>query len=151
MNRRKFITLLGGAAGWSLAGRAQQRSMPVIGFLGLASDPDPSTFPAGRAFLAGLAQAGYAPGRNLAIEVRGVNFQNSILPRVTADLVARKVAVIVTSGSPYVAVAVNPGPASDRNRWPASNWNAWPASSESASRRGCSNTIANSPGRHARE
>jgi putative ABC transport system substrate-binding protein len=105
MKRREFITLLSGAAVWSIAAHAQQRSMPVIGFLGLASDPDPSTFPAGRAFLAGLAQAGYAPGRNLAIEVRGANFQNSILPRVTADLVARKVAVIVTSGSPYVAIA----------------------------------------------
>jgi putative ABC transport system substrate-binding protein len=105
IQRREFLAAVGGAASWPLAAGAQQPAMPVIGFLGLAPDPNPSNFPAGRAFLEGLAQAGYVPGRNLAIEFRGANFQHSILPRLAADLVARKVAVIVTSGSPYVAVA----------------------------------------------
>ena len=104
LRRREFIAGLGGAAAWPLAAEAQQPAIPVIGFLGLAPDPNPSNFPAGRAFLQGLAEARYIPGENLAIEVRGANFQHSLLPWLAADLVARKVAVIVTSGSPYGAV-----------------------------------------------
>ena len=106
MKRREFITLLGGAAAtWPLAARAQQAAMPVIGYLSLAGNPNLSNFPAGRAFLEGLAQAGYVPGRNLTIEFRLANFRGSILPQLAADLVAHKVAVIITSGSPYAAVA----------------------------------------------
>jgi putative ABC transport system substrate-binding protein len=105
MMRREFIVGLGGAAAWPLAAGAQQPAIPVIGFLGLAQNPDLSSFPEGRAFLQGLAEAGYVPGRNLAIEVRGANFNPAVLPRLAADLVAQKVAVIVTSGSPYIAVA----------------------------------------------
>ena len=107
IGRRKFLATLlsGAAAAWPLAARAQQPAMPVIGFLGWAPNPNPSNFPIGRAFLEGLAQAGYVPGRNLTIEFRGANFQDSILPRLATDLVARKVAVIVTIGSPSVAVA----------------------------------------------
>ena len=103
IRRREFVAGLGGAAAWPLAAGAQQPTMPVIGYLSLAS-VSPNDSP-DRAFLGGLAQAGYVPGRNLAIEFRGANFQRSILPRLAADLVARKVAVIVTSGSPYAAVA----------------------------------------------
>ena len=102
MNRRAFITLLGGAAAWPLAARAQQPAMPVIGFLSLTPNPNPSNFPG---FLEGLAQGGYVPGRNLTIEIRGANFQDSNLRRLAADLVSRQVAVIVTSGGPGVAVA----------------------------------------------
>jgi putative tryptophan/tyrosine transport system substrate-binding protein len=105
IGRRKFLATLGGAAvAWPLAARAQP-AMPVIGYLSLAGNPNLSNFPAGRAFLEGLAQAGYVPGRNLTIEFRLANFRGSILPQLAADLVAHKVAVIITSGSPYAAVA----------------------------------------------
>jgi putative ABC transport system substrate-binding protein len=106
MKRRAFITLLGGAAAaWPLMSRAQQPAIPVIGYLSLTSNaPSPNGLYAG-GFLQGLLQIGYVPGRNLAIEFRGANLQNSILPQLAADLVARRVAVIVTSGSPYAAVA----------------------------------------------
>ena len=106
MKRRAFVTLLGGAAAaWPLVSRAQQPAIPVIGYLSLTSNaPSPNGLYAG-GFLQGLLQIGYVPGRNLAIEFRGANLQNSILPQLAADLVARRVAVIVTSGSPYAAVA----------------------------------------------
>jgi putative ABC transport system substrate-binding protein len=65
----------------------------------------PSPDSPGNPFLESLAKFGYVPGRNLAIEFRGADFQNSILPQLAADLVARKVAVIVTQGSPSAAVA----------------------------------------------
>jgi putative ABC transport system substrate-binding protein len=103
MSRRDFITLLGGAAAaWPLSANAQQ-AMPVIGFLALGS-PDPnSAF--GHAFRQGLADAGYVPGRNVAIEFRSANNQPALLSRLAAELVGRKVAVIVTTGSPYAALA----------------------------------------------
>jgi putative tryptophan/tyrosine transport system substrate-binding protein len=109
MRRRDFIAGLGGSAAssamWPLAARAQQQPMPVIGFLALGSDPPNSNQLYGGAFLQGLAQAGYVPGRNLAIEFRGANFNSSVLPRLATDLVDRKVAVIVTNGGSNVAVA----------------------------------------------
>ena len=106
IGRRELLAALGGAAiAWPLAARAQQAAMPVIGYLSLAGNPNLSSFPAVRAFLEGLAQAGYVPGRNLTIEFRLANFRGSILPQLAADLVAHKVAVIITSGSPYAAVA----------------------------------------------
>jgi putative ABC transport system substrate-binding protein len=79
--------------------------MPVIGFLGLDSTPPNPHQLYGGAFLQGLAQAGYVPGRNLVIEFRGANFNSSVLPRLAADLVAHKVAVIVTVGGTGPAVA----------------------------------------------
>jgi putative ABC transport system substrate-binding protein len=108
MRRREFIAGLGAAASptiWPLAARAQQQAMPVIGYLDLATNPPNPNQLYGGAFLQGLAQAGYVPGRNLAIEFRGANFNPSVLPRLAADLVARKVAVIVTIGGPEAAVA----------------------------------------------
>ena len=106
IGRRELIVMLGSAAAaWPLMSRAQQPAIPVIGYLSLTSNaPSPNGLYAG-GFLQGLLQIGYVPGRNLAIEFRGANLQNSILPQLAADLVARRVAVIVTSGSPYAAVA----------------------------------------------
>jgi putative tryptophan/tyrosine transport system substrate-binding protein len=102
MRRREFIEGLGSTAtAWPLAARAQQPAMPVMGYLAYGRIPSSPGVP----FLQGLAQAGYVPGRNLAIEFRGANFQGTILPRLAADLVARGVALIVTRGSPSAAVA----------------------------------------------
>jgi putative ABC transport system substrate-binding protein len=103
MRRRAFIAGLGSAAAWPLVARAQQPAPRVIGYLGLGS-PSPNSLYGGP-FLQGLAQAGYVPGRNVGIEFRGANFNPNVLPRLAADLVAHKVAVIVTDGSPYAAVA----------------------------------------------
>jgi putative ABC transport system substrate-binding protein len=94
MRRRDFITLLGGAAAWPLAARAQQPTMPVIGFLGISA-PD-TIGDRLRAFRLGLKEAGYIDGENLAIDYRWTENQFDRLPELVGDFVRKRVAVITT-------------------------------------------------------
>jgi len=91
IRRRKFLaTLLGGAAAaWPLAARGQQARMPVLGFLGSASEADYKTTTA--AVRRGLSEAGYVEKQNLLIDYRWANFQYDRLPALAAELVKRPV------------------------------------------------------------
>ena len=103
MKRREFITLLGGAAAWPLAARAQQAPTAVIGFLGLTSQSEWGKFVL--ALNNGLAETGYVEGRNLRIEYRWADGHYDRLPAMAADLVRRKVDVIVTIAPPATLAA----------------------------------------------
>src|SRR5215468_78816 len=96
MRRREFITLLGGAASWPLAARAQQGTMPVIGYLNFGS-PESDAFRL-TGLRRGLSQTGYVEGRNLVIEYRWAGNQTDRLPALAADLVQLRVAAIVSPG-----------------------------------------------------
>ena len=91
LKRRDFITLLGGAATWPLAARAQRSGMPVIGYLSPGSPQGDISLPA---FRKGLSEMGYVDGRNVTVEYRWAQNDFSRLPELTADLVRRRVAAI---------------------------------------------------------
>jgi putative ABC transport system substrate-binding protein len=104
IRRREFIAGLGSAAAWPVVARAQQPAMPVIGFLSPQSADDDFkivTVP----FLQGLKETGYVEGQNVAVEYRYAENQYDRLPALAADLVRRRVAVIVTFGGPAALAA----------------------------------------------
>jgi len=96
MKRRDFITLLGGAAVWPLAAKAQQAGLPVVGLVNGRSPEDAARNTA--AFRKGLAETGYVEGQNVTIEYHWMEGQYQRLSAVMADLVRRRVAVIATPG-----------------------------------------------------
>ena len=103
LRRREFITLLGGAAAWPLAGRAQQPAMPVVGILAVAA-PEANAIRL-RAFREGLRTAGYVEGQNVKIEYRWAEAHTGRLPELAAGLVRDRVAVLVAAGGTPSAVA----------------------------------------------
>ena len=105
MRRREFITLLGAtsAVGWSIVARAQQPPLPVIGFIDAGSAAQRTMQVA--AFRKGLAEAGYEEGRDVAIEFRWAEGQYGRFGELAADLVRRRVNVIVTLASATAALA----------------------------------------------
>jgi putative ABC transport system substrate-binding protein len=104
MRRRELILLGVAAAAWPGALRAQQKAMPVIGMLGTGS---PHTWaPFGPAFFEGLSETGYVQGQNVAIERRWAEGHYDRLPALAAELVSRKVDVIVSTGGSPTALAL---------------------------------------------
>src|SRR5213082_1085518 len=105
MQRREALALLVGAAvALPLAGRAQQKAMPVIGVLNTGS-PGPSSTPFMAAFLQGLSEAGYVEGQNVTVEYRWAEGHYDQLPALAADLVGRKVDLIMASSPPSALAA----------------------------------------------
>jgi len=103
MKRRELIAMFGGAAlAWPLAARAQQKAMPAVGYLSTFGAPNS---PSPAAFRQGLSESGYIEGQDVTIEYRGAELRPDRLPALAADLVSRKVDVIVTGGGTPPALA----------------------------------------------
>ena len=102
IRRREFIAGLGGAAAWPLAARAQQRALPVIGFLGGSTAAAQSQWTS--AFVQRLRELGWTEGRNVAIEYRWGEGRNERYVQIAAEFVRLKVDVIVTSGGAALTV-----------------------------------------------
>src|SRR5687767_12054605 len=103
MRRREFIGVLGSAAAWPLAARAQQQAMPVVGFLNPLS-PD-SIGDRLRGFHRGRKEAGYVEGENVTILYRWGEGRNERLPALAAELVRRQVNLIAAMNTPSVPAA----------------------------------------------
>ena len=101
MRRREFISLIGGAAAWPVAARAQRPGVPVIGFLRSTSLADSTQFVT--AFRQGLKEAGFVEGQNVTIELRFAEGRSDRLPELAADLLRKPVAVIVANNPAAVA------------------------------------------------
>ena len=103
MRRRQFLFFLGGATAWPLAARAQQQTMPMIGYLSARSPDDAGHLAA--AFREGLGNYGYIEGTNVAIDYQWALGQHSRLPEMARELVKRRVDVLVTTGGESAALA----------------------------------------------
>src|SRR5262245_48019711 len=102
-SRRRFLALLGGAASLPLSARAQRQTVPLVGYLANAT---PSGFaPFAAAFQRGLGDLGYVEGRTVAIDYRWAEGQDDRLPGLAADLIAKRVAVIMATGGIAPALA----------------------------------------------
>jgi putative ABC transport system substrate-binding protein len=103
MRRREFIVGLGSAATWPLAVRAQQPTLPVIGFVNSGSADASAGYVA--AFHKGLGETGYVEGQNVTVDYHWLEAQYDRLPALMGDLVRRRVAVIATPGATAAAIA----------------------------------------------
>jgi ABC-type uncharacterized transport system substrate-binding protein len=105
MRRREFIVALGSAAAWPLSAPAQQPAMPVVGWLNSGPAGDPFFMSLASAFRAGLKDAGYNEGQNVAIDFRWGEGQYNRLPTLAAELVAKRVDAIIADGPPAALAA----------------------------------------------
>jgi putative ABC transport system substrate-binding protein len=103
MRRREFITLLGSGATWPLTARAQQPTMPVVGFVFGGWADTSARYVA--AFRKGLNETGYVEGQNVTVEYHWLENQYDLLPALVADLVRRQVAVVATPGDTPASLA----------------------------------------------